>query len=77
MTFTKEQAEWMVDGLISATTLCTKLDSMEDCADLRIEADETYEHIRSMLIDALSHDDKNVLTFRSDTTIKPPYTVTC
>ena len=49
---THDEAEWLIDALISMTTLCNKLEE-KGMTELQAEADEVYDHIRDLAIELL------------------------
>lgn len=46
---THDEAVWLIDALVSVTTLCNKLEE-KGMPELQAEADEVYDHIRDLAI---------------------------
>lgn len=49
---THDEAQWLVDALISVTTLCVRCEE-RGVKELQADADEVYDHIRDYVISAL------------------------
>lgn len=62
MAMTHDEAQWLVDALISVTTLCVRCEE-RGLKELQADADEVYDHIRDYVISAL--EDKPMMIYRS------------
>lgn len=61
MAMTHDEAQWLVDTLISVTTLCVRYEE-RGVKELQADADEVYDHIRDYVISAL--EDKPMMLYR-------------
>lgn len=52
MAMTHDEAQWLVDALISVTTLCVRCEE-RGLKELQADADEVYDHIRDYVISTL------------------------
>ena len=49
---THDEAQWLVDALISVTTFCVRCEE-RGVKELQADADEVYDHIRGYVISTL------------------------
>lgn len=61
MAMSHDEAQWLVDALISVTTLCVRCEE-KGLKELQADADEVYDHIRDYVISTL--EDKPMMIYR-------------